>query len=206
MTSTERIFGLDNSLQRLKELKDNITHDMYVKIKQNLAMPAQNHFAMHEMIKEAIANLADCSSHYALDEMLNKFYGRFEFIHHMPQKPAKIGIKTFIIACSLFKIPFDFVFHDQDMPETDGMNKIDGMVFDVIQRNLKTLLIKEGSTLFTDNYFTTHNLMKRLAAIKINFVGTAKTQLIPGPVKEMPEVLEFAKKAKRVYDLSLIHI
>ena len=102
----------------------------------------------------------------------------------MPKKPVKIGLKTFVIACSESKIPFDLVFNDNSMPKTENINTIDGMVYNVITRNIGSGVKREYSTLYTDNYFTTHWLMKKLESINIYFIGTVKANHVPPVVQQ----------------------
>ena len=92
----------------------------------------------------------------ALDEMLRKCFGRFEFKHRIPSKPAKEVLKTFLIARSRLRILFDFVFHDNKMPKTKGLSFISGMVFAILKRNMDTGFIKKDC----DNYFTTQGLFE----------------------------------------------
>ena len=200
LTQAARCWGLNNSILKIPQLCDNISHDLYTSIKDNLTMPDGNTFAMNELIAAKINSVFVSSDSFALDEMLIKFYGKFKFKHHMPKKPAKIGLKTFVIACSESKIPFDFVFHDNSMPKTENMNTIDGMVYNVISRNIESGTIREYSTLYTDNYFTTHWLLKKLKSINIHFIGTVKANYVPPAVQQHHSFIQFKKESKRMFD------
>ena len=157
-----------------------------------------NTFSLNTMMLRNIKERYQPGLHLALDEMLRKFFGRYEFKHRLSSKPAKKGLKTFLIACSRLRIPFDSVFHDNKMLKTPGLSLVAGMVFDIRRRNKEAGFIKEGTTIFLDNYFTTQGLFKKCFEIGIFVVGTVKTNVLPAGVYTLSE--EFRKQNKRHYD------
>ena len=158
VTNASRLWGLSNSIVKIDQLAVNITYKQFSEIKNNITMPQDDTLCLFKQLCNQVYRSSDS---IALDEMLTKFYGKFKFKQHMPKKPAKIGLKTFILGCSDLKIPIDYVFHDDKMPRSDDTNLIDGMVFEVIKRNKEDKMIKDNTTLYTDNYFTTHWLQKK---------------------------------------------
>ncbi len=86
------------------------------------------------------------------------------------------------------------------MPTSPGLSVISGMVYEVIRRNIASNYLKEGITLFLDNYFNTHAMFKKFIELKVKVVGTFKTQCIPKAVKELAK--QFIKTAKRTYNSS----
>ena len=91
-----RIWGHHGSMIRVAEVADNITYDLYKSIKTNLTMPNDNTHALNQVIAFKTADIFSPSCSFALDEMLIKFYGKYKFVHHMPKKPAMIGLKPFV--------------------------------------------------------------------------------------------------------------
>ncbi len=162
----EHLWGIGNSLVKVDVLASNYTYEDYCRCKDNIAMGKidgnSNTFALNQMIMRNIKSIYKPGKHVALDEMLRKFFGRYEFKHRIPSKPAKEGLKTFLIACSRLRIPFDFVFHDNKMPSTPGLSVIAGMVFAILKSNREDGYLQEGTTIFLDNYFTTQGLFKKM--------------------------------------------
>ena len=86
------------------------------------------------------------------------------------------------------------------------MNVVDGMVFNIISKHVTDNLIRPGSTLYCDNYFTTHSLIKKLEAIGIHFIGTVKTNFIPPNVRNHPSVVEFKRRSRRTFDENTVTV
>ena len=87
----QHLWGMRNSLLQIPLLQDNMNYELFTMLNNDT-------FALNTMIMSNIKTLYEPGKHLALDEMLRKFFGRFEFKHRIPSKPAKERLKTFLIA------------------------------------------------------------------------------------------------------------
>ena len=126
--------------------------------------------------------------------------GRFKFKHRITSKPAKEGIKYFVLCCSLLKAPLAFTFHDNKLEKSNGLSQTASMVVDMINQMVELNGMDMTTiTLFMDNYFNSHDLFKFLLAKGIKVVGTFKTNMVPKEVRDKATVfLKENKKRKNV--------
>ncbi len=101
------------------------------------------------------------SAHVTIDEMLSPFRGKCPFRVYMPFKPARYGIKIWILAdvstayCANFQVYLGKV---TATPEK-------GQAVRVV-KDLREHIYKTGRNVTTDNFFTDYQLAKCFAARK----------------------------------------
>ncbi|KAJ0172478.1 hypothetical protein K1T71_011617 [Dendrolimus kikuchii] len=88
-----------------------------------------------------------------LDEQLVAFRGRCRFIMYLPNKPAKFGIKIFMVADTKYPYIYNFEVYCGDQPE--GPFHVSNKVADVTNRLLEPL-IHMGRNVTMDNWFTSY--------------------------------------------------
>ena len=194
MSDTKRNWGLNHSMYACKnnELKRSIDYDDFVLIKNNLKLPEQDRMYIVNVLKNSLATLFSPSSYISLDETLRKFMGRFKNKHRNTDKPAKEGLKWFVLCDSDVKLPLDFTFHDDNLVESNGLTKIGSMVRQMVVN-------RPHSILFMDNYFLTHDLLVQMITLNIKIIGTVRANRIPVEVRSLAELHQISKK-KRVYN------
>ena len=154
-----------------------------------------------------------------IDKQLFPCRSRCPFIQYMPQKPAKFGIKFWMI-CDV-----DTYYVLQAFPYTGKTDRIEEGLGDHVVMKLMNPYFETGLNVTTDNFFTNLSTAKKLKKHKITMVGTVRQNR-----KEIPEEIKFdkkdelyssrflfsasenimmcsykAKKAKNVYLLSSMH-
>ena len=164
----------------------------FVIIKNNLKLPQKDRMYIVNMLKNNLATLFSPSSYISLDETLRKFMGRFKNKHRNTGKPAKEGLKWFVLCDSDVKLPLDFTFHDDNLVESNGLTKIGLMVH-------RMVVNRPHSILFMDNYFLTHELLVQMITLNIKISGTVGANRIPVEVRILAESHQISKK-KRVYN------
>ena len=108
----------------------------------------------------------------SIDESMIKCQGRcVTFVQHMPKKPIKHGIKVFALCCADTGHLYSFEIF------TGKSDKIDWTTKAIIDRLIRKagLAGQVGRILFTDNYYTSMDVMKHVhETYGMLFVGTMK--------------------------------
>ena len=121
----------------------------------------------------------------AIDEQLFPCRSRCPFIQYMPQKPAKFGIKFWLI-CDV-----DTYYALQAFPYTGKTDRIEEGLCDHTVMKLMNPYFDTGLNVTTDNFFTNLSTAKKLKKHKITMVGTVHQNR-----KEIPEEIKLDKKNK----------
>lgn len=170
--------------------------------------------------------MKNCSNNYSLgeqmtiDEMLIPFRGRCSFVQYIPSKPAKYGLKVFVLCDAKTFYVTNFEVYCGQQPE--GPYKKSNTPTDITHRLLQPWKGKNRN-LTCDNWYTSYPLAIDLLKDKITTVGTLKrnkrelppeflpskkTQIgssIFGFQKEVTIVSYAPKKNKAVILLSTMH-
>ena len=178
----------DDPIYKSTLLNNALSYEDFCKIKNHIKMPNNDTMTLMKMIESSVSTTLKPSSSLWIDEMLRKYMGRFNFKHRIPNKPAKEGIKWFILCCSDSQMPFKFQFHDNTLSKEGALSKIEAMVYNMVRTCT-------NDHVFVDNYFTTHCLFKELLAVNVTLVGTMRTNNIPSAVAL--KASEFKKATKR---------
>ncbi|CAK1579943.1 unnamed protein product [Parnassius mnemosyne] len=112
------------------------------------------------------------SEHMTLDEQLVAFRGRCGFIMYLPNKPAKFGIKIFMVVDTKCPYIYNFEVYCGEQPE--GPFRVSNKVADVTKRLLEPL-INMGCNVTMDNWFTSYPVALQLLEERITVVGTLKS-------------------------------
>ncbi|XP_045448744.1 piggyBac transposable element-derived protein 4-like [Melitaea cinxia] len=111
------------------------------------------------------------SENLTLDEQLVAFRGRCRFIMYLPNKPAKFGIKIFMVVDTKCPYVYNFEVYCGEQPE--GPFHISNKVADLTNRLLEPL-IRMGCNVTMDNWFTSYPVALQLLEKRITVVGTLK--------------------------------
>lgn len=109
--------------------------------------------------------------HLTIDEMLIPFRGRCSFIQYIPSKPAKYGIKVFILCDSKTFYVSNLEIYCGQQPE--GIYRKSNTPADITHRLLEPWKGKNRN-LTCDNWYTSYPLAKDLLKDKVTLVGTLK--------------------------------
>jgi len=126
------------------------------------------------------------SESVTIDEMLRSFRGRCGFVQYMLKKPAKYGIKIFMLCDSANKYMSNAVIYSGKDPSGSITKNISSNI--VLE--LSEIIKNTGRNITTDNWFTSVKLAEELLQRKLTLVGTIK--------KNKPEIpVEFKESPKR---------
>ncbi|XP_054159677.1 piggyBac transposable element-derived protein 4-like [Oppia nitens] len=128
----------------------------------------------------------EMSTNATIDEMLRPFRGRCQFKQYMPKKPAKYGLKFFIICDSETAYCYDALFYTGKENNTKAKSVSQNVVLELTKRIKHT-----GRNITTDNWFTSYPLANELLMSNLTLVGTVKHNK-----KEIPK--HYLEKKKRV--------
>ncbi len=118
----------------------------------------------------------NCRKNYVLseectiDEMLRSFRGRCHFKQYMPKKPAKYGIKKFLICDAKTYYMWDAIVYVGTQPDAPK----DANSAKTIVEKLTEKLRGSGRNITLDNWFTSFPLAHELLLHNITIVGTLK--------------------------------
>lgn len=180
------IFRASMSIKRFRFLTrcirfDNIHTREERKTQDNLA-------AIRTILDMFVTN---CNTYFApaenvtLDEMLVPYRGRCRFRMYIPNKPAKYGIKVFILACSKTYYVKHLEVYAGVQP--DGPYKVSNKADDVVLR-LVDPVAGSGRNLTIDNWFNSYPIIKKLKQDKnITVVGTLKKNKPQIPTEFLPK-------------------
>lgn len=105
-----------------------------------------------------------------VDEQLFPYRGRTKFTQYIPSKPAKYGIKIWWACDSKTKYPLKGkLYTGRSIGEPREVKQGENVLLELSHAYKNT-----GRTIVADNFFTTLEGAKRLAAIGLSFVGTIR--------------------------------
>ena len=119
-----------------------------------------------------------------VDEMLAPFRGRVPFRMYIPSKPAKYGLKIFMVndvssQYALNTIPYLGKNSAHDCARPDDVNQGEFYTLQLIEE-----LMTEGRTVVCDNWFTSLHLAQSLRLRDMHLVGTIRMNKPYLPSKE----------------------
>ena len=104
-----------------------------------------------------------------VDEQLLAFREHCPFRHHMPSKPAKCGIKIWLLCDSKTKFAWNAQVYTGKTPgQPAEKNQGQRVVLDLVK-------YLKGRNITSDNFFTTHQLTVKPLAKKNTLVGTFRS-------------------------------
>lgn len=113
-----------------------------------------------------------------VDEQLLPYRGRCSFIQYIPNKPAKYGIKIWVLCDSKTYYAYNLeVYVGRNQNSAPEVNQAEH----VVMRLTEGL---NGRNMTADNWFITHSLAKQLKARQMTLVGTIRKNR-----KEIPPIL-----------------
>lgn len=115
--------------------------------------------------------------------MLIAFRGRCSFVQYIPNKPAKYGLKVFVLCDAKTFYVSNFEVYCGKQPE--GLYHLSNTPTEIVHRLLQNL---KGSNrnLTCDNWYSSYPLAKQLLLHKITMIGTLKKNKRELPVEFMP--------------------
>ncbi|XP_030752697.1 piggyBac transposable element-derived protein 4-like [Sitophilus oryzae] len=118
-----------------------------------------------------------------IGEMLHPFRGRCGFIQHMPQKPAKYGLKLYALCDSNTSYTWNFEMYCGK--QTDGPYVVSNKPTDIVKRLIDRLK-NTNRNLTMDNYYTSYPLAQYLLENGITILGTMKKNKVEIPAEFLP--------------------
>lgn len=133
---------------------------------------------------DILPKLYNPSENVTVDEQLIAFRGRCPFRQYMPSKPAKYGIKFWVLCDSATSYVWNIQpYTGKEMGSAPEKNQGMRVVLD-LTRGLK------GHNLTVDNFFTSYQLGQKLLENQITVVGTIRKNKPELP----PEILETKRR------------
>jgi hypothetical protein len=129
--------------------------------------------AIKEVWDELVSNckrMYSLSESVTIDEMLRSFRGRCGFVQYMPKKPAKYGIKIFMLCDAVNKYMSNAVIYSGKNPNGLISKNISTNIVLELSENIKNT----GRNITTDNWFTSVKLAEELLQRNLTLVGTIK--------------------------------
>lgn len=189
-------------LDRFKQISRAFRFDDYESRRQN---QSTDKFAPIRDIwnkwSELLPVYHNCGENVTIDEQLLAFHGRCSFRQYMPSKPAKYGIKFWVLVDTdssyVWKIqPYLGKVVPNASPEVQQGKRV---VLDLID-GLK------GQNVTVDNFFTSHGLAEELLRRKLSIVGTLRQNktFIPPKLKECKKVPLYTSQFAFTNDATLV--
>ena len=159
------------SRERFRLLSRNLTFDD-INSRKERAKDCKKYFKMSDVFSSfaSQAKLAyEPGSHLCVDECLYSFRGRCSFVQYLPNKPAKYGLKFWVICDCDTKIILNiipYVGKEGDSIQT-------GLAKSVVMK-LSRPFVNTWRNITTDNYYTSVALANELWENKFTLLGTLK--------------------------------
>ena len=170
---------------------DNIELRAGVRINRKFAKMEE----IFDIFKNNIFVLLMPGAHLCVDETLFSFRGKCSFRQYMPSKPAKYGIKFWVLVdvVSSYVLVIDpYLGKDESSTPRGGVSVGES----VVQKLVSQYSYKEKRVLVCDNFFSSIDLAASLYNKGIHFVGTLRKNK-----KEIPN--EFQPNRQRAIESSL---
>lgn len=122
----------------------------------------------------------------ALDESLLQWKGWLDINQFIPNKAAAVGIKTYEICESQTGYLWRFMVHAHKRTENTASNPLQSFIPSLVLELLKGLENK-GHTVWMDNFYNSPALARTLKALRIDCVGTLRTnrQFVPQELTDL---------------------
>ncbi|CAH2006856.1 unnamed protein product, partial [Acanthoscelides obtectus] len=133
--------------------------------------------------------VSNCKKNYSMgefmtiDEMLIAFRGRCSFVQYIPNKPAKYGLKAFVLCDARTFYVSNLELYCGKQP--DGQYSQSNTPTAIVHRLLAE---QKGSNrnLTSDNWYSSYPLAVELLQDKITFIGTLKKNKRELPIEFLP--------------------
>ena len=178
------IFSKTMSVNRFEQIRGALRFDNPTTRKSSQARDKLA--AVRLLLDGFVENSHRCYQHsecVTVDEQLYPFRGRCSYIQYMPSKPAKYGLKFWIVADANSYYVSDIEMYtgkDEERTRELGMH---------IVLKLTAHLHGTGRNVTCDNFFTSLNLARELSFKRMSLVGTIRSNR-----REVPKELWEIKK------------
>lgn len=167
------IFGLVMSRMRFHFLLNCLHFDD--RITRNERLNSDRLCHVREMFQQFIEN---CQKSYSpgvdvtLDEKLEGFRGRCQFLVYIPSKPRKYGIKIYAAVDSEVYYVYNLEIYAGKQPEGSSF-EVSNSPAEVVRR-MCAPLYNSGRNITMDNWFSDVSLAEEMTEKKLSIVGTLK--------------------------------
>lgn len=120
------------------------------------------------------------SQYMTIDEMLRPFRGRCIFRQYIPSKPAKYGVKIFILSDALTPFCYKSIIYSGKSDQRDRFKP------ENITLELAQCISGTGRNFALDNWFTSIPLAKKLLDQQLTLLGTLKKNKTEIPPEFLP--------------------
>ena len=174
------------TIKRFLHLSDNLNlekNDRLRKIRSYL-----------NMCKAALCQFGVFSKHLAIDEQMVPYFGKNSLKQYIRGKPVKFGMKLWVLASS-DGFPFDFEVYTGK----EGIAQ-KGLVGERVVMNFaEKIPNKRHHCLYTDNFFTSANLLSMTSSLELRHTGTVRQNRIDGC--PMTDNKEYKKTPRGSYEM-----
>lgn len=135
-------------------------------------LPGDRLHKVQVVISSLVTKYQECfipSENVCIDETMVPFRGRLKFRQYIKGKRHKFGIKLFKV-CANGGYTYNMKIYCGKESENDGVSVADKVVLELMDN-----LLDSGRTLFTDNWYTSVGLARKLAAHSTHLVGTLRS-------------------------------
>lgn len=120
-------------------------------------------------LNENLQNYYEPYENITIDEQLFPYRGRTKFTQYIPSKPARYGIKVWWACDAKTKFPLKGKLYTGKEGDNREINQGENVLM-----YFANCYANSGRTIISDNFFTSLNGAKRLAAMGLAFVGTIR--------------------------------
>mmetsp|Transcript_28371 Transcript_28371/g.67599 ORF Transcript_28371/g.67599 Transcript_28371/m.67599 type:complete len:1231 (+) Transcript_28371:374-4066(+) len=160
-----------NSFQQIKNYIHFVDSSKSVKPGHPRFHPLQKIQPFLDMLLKQIRKAYTLGQFLSADESMIKYKGKaIRFVQYMPAKPIKHGIKVFALCCSLTGYIYAFyVYCGKELDDCSATQVVERL----FRQDSDLLTNSKGRVLYTDNYYTSEELMKLLyTTYGVLLVGT----------------------------------
>jgi hypothetical protein len=179
-----QIFSMTMTITRFEEIRRFLHFDN--RETRNARQQRDKLAAVRLLLDGVVQNSQACYRHGACvtaDEQLYPFRGRCSFIQFMPSKPAKYGLKFWIL-CDAETYYCSHIILYTGKDDSRG----DTSLGEHVVMSLSGHLFGTGRNITCDNFFTSLSLARSVSAKDLNLVGTVR-----GNRREVPPALRTVK-------------
>jgi hypothetical protein len=177
-----KIFSSTMALRRFEEIRRFLRFDN--RETRNARLQRDKLAAVRLMIDGVVQNSQKCYTHGAcvtVDEQLYAFRGKCFYIQYMPSKPAKYGLKFWLLCdADTYYCSNIILYTGKDESRKDVS------LGEHVVMSLCTHLYGSGRNITCDNFFTSISLARSLAKKSLTLVGTMRSTLREVPLALRP--------------------
>lgn len=189
------IFRQTMPLYRFRQLQRNLRFDNK---ETRCARLARDKLAANRLLLDGfVHNSQACffpNGHVTIDEQLYPFRGRCPHIQYIPSKPARYGLKFWILADSETSYCWNLIMYTGADPDRGDLQLGEHVVLQLV-RDLKD----SGVGVTTDNFFSSLRLVRKLLENRITFLGTIRPHR-----REVPHELR-SYQGKQLFDSTFVY-